>query len=168
MRKLPPEQIMLLRYEDLLAAPEATVRRLCTFLGEKFEEKMLEYHHDLEAKKSGSLSISWENTAKPVITGNSGKFLNQLTEREILQFEAIVGDELQNLGYQTINQPEYLLPAREKLTSERTTYRLTELFMKLKTETVHLLKDRNSGARIRKILFMKYLGIARRLASPDA
>jgi Sulfotransferase family len=167
LRKLPPEQIMLLRYEELLAAPEATVQRLCAFLGEEFDEQMLEYHRLSEAKKSGSLSISWENTAKPVISGNSGKFRNQLTGQEILQFEAIAGDELQELGYQLVNPTESLLQAREELTIERASYLLTELFMMLKTETNHLLRDRNSRARIRKILFMKYLGIVRRLVPPD-
>lgn len=37
-----PNNIMLSRYEDLVAAPEETLRRLCDFVGESFEPAMLE------------------------------------------------------------------------------------------------------------------------------
>jgi sulfotransferase family protein len=164
LKKLPKEQIMLLKYEELTASPAKTVENLCAFLDIPFSESMLEYHHSDEAKKSGALSISWENTSKPVIPENRGKFLRLLTEREILQFEAIAMNELLELGYQTVNQPEDLLQVKESLSAERLSYRVMELFMKLRTEAVHLRRDANSGARIRKNLYMAHIKYFRRIA----
>ncbi len=37
-----PDQYLLSRYEDLITAPEASLRRLCDFLGIQFTESMLE------------------------------------------------------------------------------------------------------------------------------
>lgn len=43
-RRLPPDAYTEVRYEDLIAAPEAELRRLCAFLGEAFHDRMLEPH----------------------------------------------------------------------------------------------------------------------------
>lgn len=163
LKKLSKEQIMLLKYEDLTAAPVNTVTALCSFLDLPFDEKMLEYHRLHEARKSASLSISWENTAKPVMSGNDGKFRKQLSEREILLFETIAGNELEAFGYQTVNSPEYLLQVKELLGRERPAYRLAELGMKLKCELTHLVRDKNSVARIKKNLYLLYIRSLRKL-----
>ena len=163
LKKLPHDQIMLLKYEELTAAPVTTVKKLCAFLDLPYSDNMLEYHRFNEAKKSGALSISWKNTSKPVIPGNQGKFHRLLTEREVLQFEATALHELQELGYETVNQPEYLLQVRESLSIEHASYRLKDFFMKLKTETMHLFRDSNSSARIMKNLYMAYLKNLRKL-----
>ena len=162
LAKLPREQLFLLRYEELLATPEETVRRLCAFLGEEFEAQMLDYHRSREARKSGSLSISWENTSRPVLQGNREKFRTRLSRDEIFLFEAIALRELEELGY-PLTEPKASLEARrEELLRPRLSYRITELLMSLRAEARHLLKDRNSLLRVKKLLFMKYLRIARR------
>ena len=163
LKKLPQEQIILLKYEQLIKAPLATVQGLCTFLDLSFDDRMLEYHRFNEAQKSGALSISWENTARPVMSGNDGRFRKLLTKQEIIQFEAIALNEMAELGYQPDSQAEYLLQVRESLATERTIYRLTEFYLKLKAETIHLFKDRNSAARIRKTLYMTFIKILRKL-----
>ena len=163
LNKLPQDQILLLRYEELTAAPVTTVKNLCAFLDLPYSDNMLEYHRFNEAKKSGALSKSWENTSKPVISGNQGKFHRLLTKQEILQFEAIALHELQELGYETVNQPEYLLQVKENLSIEHVSYRLKDFSMKLKTEAIHLFRDSNSRARIMKNLYMAYIGNLRKL-----
>ncbi len=161
--RLPGEQIMLLKYEELLAAPEETVRRLCTFLGEEFEPQMLEYHRSREAQKSGSLSISWENTSRPVMRENREKFRTRLTRSEIFLFEAIAMGELRQLGYELTEPEAELVSRREELLRPRLSYRIAELLMSLRAEARHLLKDRNSLLRVKKILYMKYLRALRRV-----
>lgn len=163
LEKLPAGQIKLLRYEELTADPAGTVTELCDFLDLSYDDKMLEYHRLNEAKKSGSLSISWENTAKPVIANNNGKFRTQLSALEIRQFEAIATNELQQLGYATFNSPECLLQVKPELAREKLKYLLSELSMKLATETLHLLRDKNSVARIKRNLYMACLKNFRRL-----
>lgn len=166
--KLPPEQIMLLKYEELIADPESTLRRLCGFLGEAFEEQMLEYHRSDEAQKSGSLSVSWENTSRPVLRNNANKFRSQLSQREILLYEAIAHREMQELGYYTEHSLELLQQQSRHLTQEHVTYRLTELWFKIKAELNHLVRDKNSGARLQKNIYMASIRILRRLTSSHA
>jgi hypothetical protein len=165
LTQLGPEQVFLLRYETLLANPEATVRRLCDFLGEEFRPEMLEYYRSGEARKSGSLSISWQNTAKPVLTANTAKFHRCLRPDEILLFEAIAGEALAELGYELLNAPALQADQRAALLQERFCYRLSEIGLKLKAEVRHLLKDRNSLARLRKNLYVATLRIWPRLLS---
>jgi hypothetical protein len=168
LAKLSPEQIMLLKYEELINDPEATVRQLCRFLGETFEEQMLEYHRSGEARKSGSLCVSWENTSKPVIRDNANKYRLQLSKTEIMQFEAIAMEELLELGYCCDNPVELLIQKRKDLVQERFSYRLSELKLKMKAELNHLFKDKNSRARLRKNLYMTYIRSLRKLAQSHA
>ncbi|MDD2366998.1 MAG: sulfotransferase [Desulfuromonadaceae bacterium] len=157
LSRLPQEQIILLRYEELIADTGRVVRDLCRFLDETFEPQMLEYHRSGEARKSGSLSVSWENTSKPVIRENSNKYRRQLTPHEILQFETIAFREMQELGYQPDNLAELLLQNKGDLMREHFSYRLAEVWMKIKVESSHFIKDRNSVARLRKNLYMFYI-----------
>lgn len=165
MAQLSPEQIMLLRYEELIADPHSVVRSICTFLGEPFEEQMLEYHRSGEARKSGSLSISWKNTSRPVMSGNAAKFRERLTEREILLFEAIACRELDALGYPLTHPLPQLLELHAEKMRPKRSYRLAELSMRLKAEALHLMRDRNSLLRMKKLFFVNYLGAVRRLRS---
>jgi hypothetical protein len=165
LRTLAPEQIMLLKYEELITAPEEILRHLCAFLDEPFEPQMLEYHRSREAQTSGSLSVSWHNTSRPVLRENRQKYRHSLTEREIRQIEAICGAEMRELGY----VPEF--PANTAygdLTRERFSYRVSEGLLKARVEATHLLRDKNSAARIRKTLFIRAIGALRRLASHHA
>ena len=150
-----------LKYEELIADTPAVVRRLCAFLEEPFEEAMLAYHHSREAQTSGSLSISWQNTARPVMADNAQKFRTRLTGEEIRLFEAIAGAELQELGYPLVTPPERLQSSQEG-EPERLSYRVTESFLKLKAEVHHLLRDKNSVTRLRKNIYLAALHIRRR------
>lgn len=42
--ELGKPDVMLLRYEDLVTAPESSLRAVCEFLGVKFRPEMLKYH----------------------------------------------------------------------------------------------------------------------------
>jgi len=165
---LPAEQIMLLKYEELIADPPTITRQLCDFLGEPFEAGMLEYHRSSEARKSGSLSISWENTARPVMAGNAQKFRRLLSKAEILLFEAIAGEELRELGYPLTHPSRELLALHDSMLREKSRYRIWEQILKLRAEFKHLTRDKNSRARLRKNLYMVVTGIRRRRAARHA
>lgn len=160
---LPKEQILLLTYEDLTDKPADTVRRICSFLGVPVESAMLEHHRSPEAKLSGSLSLSWKNTSRPVFSGNSGKFRACLSDEEIFLFESVAHEELQQLGYPLLHPLEQLQKQRETHAKPRPGYLLAELLLRLKTEAAHLLSDRSAAARIRKGAYLSYLKAVRRL-----
>jgi hypothetical protein len=120
--------VHLLRYEDLLVHSEATLRKLCEFLAEPFNEAMLNFHEGGSAKKLAAQSPYWENLSKPLITTNFAKFQKELTMREISLFESVAGRELTLLGYPRISgvvvrEPSQLQRFRYKLENRYLLYR---------------------------------------------
>jgi hypothetical protein len=94
---LGAEGFLQVRYEDLLAAPEPELRRICGFLGEPYEPAMLEYHRREDAyptdeRNTGALR-------RPVQAGNREKWRAALTPRELRIFEAVAGAQLERYGY---------------------------------------------------------------------
>ena len=167
LSQLPPERIMLLKYEDLLRDPAAATEHLCDFLGERFEKRMLDYHFSDEASKSGSLSLSWKNTSRPVMRDNSGKFRRLLSEKEVLLFEAVAGEELKGLGYDLTFSEPVLAKERVARGNPRLSYRVEDTFLRIKAEAKHILSDKSTSDRLRKLGYLRYLRLlrgARRLA----
>jgi len=91
--------IHIVRYEDLLTKPQATLHRVCAFLGEPFESQMLDFHQKEQVQTIVSKSAFWNNLGKPLLTDNFGKFKSQLSPAQIALFESIAGHELTLLGY---------------------------------------------------------------------
>ncbi len=112
--------VYLLRYEDLVTNPEATLRKVCEFLDEPFNEQMLNYHEGGSAKNLAAQSAFWENLSKPVMKTNFAKFKKELTPAEIALFESIAGRELTLLGYPRMTE----VPVGEPSTLLRSWYSL--------------------------------------------
>lgn len=97
-RTLPAERYASVRYEDLVAEPEAQLRRLCAFLGEDFCEAMLRPHERAEEGFA-----DWEThkalTRQPVTTSRIGRYRSQLSPAKIALFQRIAGRELVGHGY---------------------------------------------------------------------
>jgi hypothetical protein len=71
-----------LRYEELIADPEATLRRLTKRLGTPYEEGMLEFGDAARSLVSGE-ELPWKReTLGPVLTENSGKWIHELAPWE--------------------------------------------------------------------------------------
>lgn len=162
LSQLPAEQIMLLKYEELIVNPAAVTKRICNFLGEDFEEEMLRYHHSKEAQKSGSLSVSWQNTSKPVLSANKEKFRSGLSEKEILLVETIAVNELVELGYSLTHPRAKLQAIHDEMMQPKRAYKVEEFLLFLRAEAKHL-RDQSSLLRLKKLLFVKYLKVVRRV-----
>ena len=153
---LSAERFLVVRYEDLIGAPEAQVRRICEFLEVEYSERMLRYFENPSSRRLAALSDSWRNVSRPILAANSGKFRTELTAEETFEFERIALDELLHFGYEPVNDPVALRrivhPVTEKI---RTTgYFLQEKFRMAKVELSALLRDENALLRVRKRLFV--------------
>ncbi len=95
----------IVRYEDLIENPADTVAKICDFLEEDYEQSMLEFYRTKSAQKSESLSGSWKNTASPVLSGNSNRYVTGLSPVEIRLVEEVTGDLMVRFGY-TISSTE--------------------------------------------------------------
>jgi hypothetical protein len=85
-----------MRYEDLVAAPEETLRRVCAYAGLEYEEAMLGY--------VGSVDLTdkphQQRLAEPPTTGVRA-WRTEMAPADVESFEAVAGDLLDELGYET-------------------------------------------------------------------
>lgn len=94
------ERILRIRYEDLVLHPEATLRRICSFIDERFEAQMLLWQGkvngaipDREKKFHSGLSRDMNPT-------DVGRWKREMTSREIFVAEALIGTHLSYCGYE--------------------------------------------------------------------
>jgi Sulfotransferase family len=92
--------ILPIRYEDLVLDTEATLRKTCEFLGERFEAQMLAWEHNVDAQipdrerkyhKKLKLKIGSEGVAR---------WKREMGARETFVAEAFMGSQLARLGYE--------------------------------------------------------------------
>lgn len=89
-----------IRYEDLVLEPEATLVKVCHFIGEPYSSKMLDYSIGADSEMPAeSLSYHRESVQPP----NRGKVLmwKQVMSREDqIIFEQVAGETLEVFGYE--------------------------------------------------------------------
>ncbi len=98
-REIGPERFLGLSYEELTAFPKRTARLLCVFLGVPICDSMLDFYRTDEAQRAATSSDLWKNVTRPVMPGNSRKFMDEADARDIGIFESVAGPCLDALGY---------------------------------------------------------------------
>jgi len=105
-------------YEELVADPEATLRRICEFIELDYSPRMLDYHEraaDRLAEMSQPLAaeedkrgLSVESrleahalTSEPPRTDRSGRWRTEMSAADAAVFEEHAGELLTDLGYET-------------------------------------------------------------------
>jgi len=87
------------RYEDLVNAPEESLRSIMRFLGMSFDPRMLEFHKDdLTIFKSSHLSL--EQISQPMNAKQVGRWRRDLNAEQLAAFEKTAGALMQELGYE--------------------------------------------------------------------
>lgn len=85
-RDLSGDQYLEVRYEDLTARPIAVVETLADFLG-------------IDDRTGELRTYVQTHVHKEITHGNSGKWHQALSPREVERFEAVAGDVLAHFGY---------------------------------------------------------------------
>lgn len=91
--ELPPAQYMEMRYEDLLATPEHTMRQLCDFLGETYSPELFAVASVDDPGKTPLVHA-------PLKADNAGKWRSRMSAAQVRAFESVAGDTLRELGYE--------------------------------------------------------------------
>ena len=87
-----------LRFEDLIDAPGEELPKLCRFLGEEFEEGMLDT--SVTGARVNSRNVPWKDKAsKPLDASRIAVWRTVLSQPENQLAEAILGDRLEAYGY---------------------------------------------------------------------
>ncbi|MCK8464476.1 sulfotransferase [Aliiroseovarius sp. S1339] len=93
----------MLRYEDLIVEPEAELRRVCDELELEFDPEMLRFSEkSRSAQSDAKRSAMWSNLDKPLLSGNSNKFLDELSDDAIAYIEAVNGPLMEVFGYESV------------------------------------------------------------------
>jgi hypothetical protein len=103
--RIGPNRFFSISYESLTSQPELSMRQLCKFLGVRFSPSMLEFYMSDEARRAAESSDMWSNVMRPVMTGNTRKFLLEASEEDIRLFESVAGSVLTALGYDLARIP---------------------------------------------------------------
>ncbi len=93
-REVGPGRYLEVRYEELVADPEGTLRRICDFASLPWEPRMLEYPGavDVAAKPH-------QQRLRRAPTPGLRSWRKQMAPRDAARFEAIAGDVLAACGY---------------------------------------------------------------------
>lgn len=100
-RAVPAEQRWTIRFEDLVEDPEPTIRALCTFIDEPFEQDMLQFYEQVEQHVNPNFRrLGGVHTlTKPISRRTADKWREGLSERDIALVEEVCGDVMQRFGY---------------------------------------------------------------------
>ena len=100
---LPSGTYLDVCYEDLLTAPEKTMREVLAFLGEPFNSSVLKpnfLERDERRLVIGQPKRAYASRTE-IVANNLGKWKTQMSDDERLLFESVAGDLLTELGYET-------------------------------------------------------------------
>lgn len=99
LRSAYARQILQVKYEDLVANPEAIVRQVCAFLDERFEPQMLDWGHLTALVPAREMHIHGR-LAEPISSESIAVWRRKLTAPECFAMEACLHRDLERLGYQ--------------------------------------------------------------------
>ncbi len=153
--KLPATQFITVPYETLITEPQKCVREICTFLEEDYDDSLLDYFKKSEVAELASLSASWKNISRAVLSDNSQKYKKELSPNEIAVFEAVSSRELKAFGYSIDTEKNQLERMERELTKgAKIGYYLEEKVSHLKVELNALVSDKNFIQRWKKRFYV--------------
>lgn len=112
-----PDSFLTVKYEDLLKKPNACVKQICEFVGEKFELKMLE-----DSQSDVEIFSPWESSWKhksqqDLDSSRVGAWSKELSVNDQVILNYLLRKPLQELGY-TVPELKLSPPQKIKITYE--------------------------------------------------
>lgn len=99
-----PDQYHEIKYENILNSPENTIKNLCKFLGEEFNQSIIHF------KKSKGPGIKTPLLKSPLRKSNQNKWRDRMSKQQIRIFEAVAGKTLSQTGYALSTESSFLSP----------------------------------------------------------
>jgi hypothetical protein len=96
-RTLRPDQLLDVRYEDLVRRPAATLRRICRWAGLREGDAVDEM---LMRERLGRFRAGWHDRLKqPITTGQIESWRGRLLQRDVALVEHVAAPYMQRFGY---------------------------------------------------------------------
>lgn len=137
-RTLRSDSYYELQYEKLVTEPEKELRQLVDFVGEPFDDAMLN-PQSVAGQVVPEHKTHHARTHEPVSTSSIGRFHERLELWELQLCEAVMGERLQEFGYELTGAAA---PADEHLINYRTADQKRRSFLD---------KERNKDLAVRDI-----------------
>jgi len=101
-----PDQVLILKYEDLLSKPKQTVTDVCSFLELPFEQALLQ-HESFESVDFGQNDTDWgkhfkdshDKSNQAIDPSNINKFESELDQKSVNQLDYYCGETGLKFGY---------------------------------------------------------------------
>ena len=97
-RRHGPDKIQTVKYEDLIQEPQAQLERLCKFIDEPFEPRMLDMSVSSDSVPNWEKGWKGKATAGPDTARLQG-WRQERTSQEIWAMNMIMGPMLRKFGY---------------------------------------------------------------------
>jgi hypothetical protein len=122
---------MLVRHEEFVTSPERTLKEVCQFLGGvDYVPEMLNFHQTaaqyIRKKPDGALPDRHLRTQRPMDARRAQAWRTMLSPQQVSLIEAVVGDEMRSLGYETISRAESY-PSRRQAAYLAALWRMSEV-----------------------------------------
>jgi len=95
-----PDQYRVIRYEDLAARPEATMRDVCEFIDEPYDAAMLGMEGASSFRDQGSNSSYGARPAAAISTDSIGRYREVLSAAQIKFIESVAHKAMQRFEYE--------------------------------------------------------------------
>lgn len=96
-RRLRPDQLLDVRYEDMVRDPAATLERVCAFAGLRGGDTIETMIH---SERRGTFRPGWhDRLAEPVSTSSVERWREKLDPHEVALIEVAAGRYLERFGY---------------------------------------------------------------------
>jgi Sulfotransferase family len=100
-----PGRCLIVRYEDLVADPETTMRSVCDVLGLDFEPAMLSLDGVPEVHDRGGNSSYGERDPGTITTRSVGRFRDVVPPPELAFLQRAAAREMARFGYEAVEVP---------------------------------------------------------------
>lgn len=100
--QLGSQKYQVIKYENLVRAPQATLKIICNFLNFEFSPQMLKFNQRQELGFNKNYLEHMSNTLKPLFTSSLERWKKELSSSQISIIQIILQDEMKLMGYQTV------------------------------------------------------------------
>lgn len=94
-----PEQYKVVRFEDLVREPEATLQDICEFIGEQYTPQMLTMSGATEHRAKLMRASGNDNNASPLTQSHIGLYHLLISKSELAFMQGIAKRSLREFGY---------------------------------------------------------------------
>lgn len=105
---------VVVRYEDLVADSEKSLRKICNLLEIDYSADMLAFHKNELTQDNADKNPLWKNLSKEVMSDNFNKFKKELTAGEIAAIEVTCWSLLRYFGYKPATSMDKLRQVKQQ------------------------------------------------------